>query len=250
MPFFQIFGQLPILVIIFFLFNDFLLFLNNSYFIFFLIFFSLINILIGTIVGSDQDTIKRFIANSSIQFNGFAILLLSLLKSDIFLIFTNYYIAYLLGYFSLIFYLNALTEKNLNKIEFQNLNEITLGINSLNISFTLRFFLFILLVSLSGIPLTFLFISKSLLFFLIIEDITIYFILFFLCFITIFLLNFYITFFVNFLLGLKERFIITFLYEKNKLLFTFSLTFLILGIIIIFFIYDILYLFTIPDNFL
>jgi len=107
--------------------------------------------LIGTINGSDQETIKRFIANSSIQFHGFAILLLSLLRGDIFLVFTNYYVAYLIGYFALIFFLNSFQNIELNKIDINNLNELAFNLNSFNVSLIFRFILFILLDSLSGI---------------------------------------------------------------------------------------------------
>lgn len=231
---------------LFFLFKDVLLAIDNYYFTFLLLVFCLFNILVGTIVGADQDTFKRFIANSSIQFHGFAILLLVLLKGDIFLIFTNYFIAYLLGYFALLFFLNALQNVDQNKNDLNFLNEHSFNLNSLNVSFSFRFYLFILLVSLSGIPLTFLFLSKSLLFILTLEDFISIFIIFFLSFFTIFLLNFYISFFVNFLLGLKERYITTFIPLTLKLLFILSNIFVILGIITIFFVFDFLFLYITP----
>jgi NADH:ubiquinone oxidoreductase subunit 2 (subunit N) len=136
---------------LFFLFNDVLLVFDNAFFTFILIIFCLFNILVGTIIGADQDTFKRFIANSSIQFHGFAVLLLLLLKGDIFVIFTNYFMAYLLGYFALIFFLNSLQNVDQNKNDLNFLSEYSFNLNSLNVSLLFRFYLFILLVSLSGI---------------------------------------------------------------------------------------------------
>jgi len=231
LPFFQVFGQLPILIITFFLFNNVNAPLDNFMFSIPLVFFGLANIIVGTIVGSDQDSFKRYIANSSIQFNGLSILLLALLEGDVITVFVNYLESYLLSYFALMLFLASFQTGGTKQHEHKFLIDCSYEMTSLNLNYMYRFVLFLLLVAITGIPLTFLFLSKSLFFVLILDDFAALFIVVVLVFLTVYLLQYYITFFIAFMSSEREKFIALYVPDTHKLTFLLHFILLFLNII-------------------